>query len=127
MLFLSNFNGTWDQYIDAFADGIPSGPDAFWYASTKYPHSIPISTFKEYIRVNQVNTSYYYNATPGAAQRDIKASLRVREGVLKLADIHARNDPAAFAPVASTATETADQARRAYIARLAGKQDIAHA
>ena len=65
MLFLSNFNGTWDQYIDAFADGIPRGLDLFWYTSTKYPHSIPISTFKSYITLNQIQTNYYYNATPG--------------------------------------------------------------
>ena len=56
----------------------PSGLDLFWYASTKYPHSIPISTFKSYIAANQIQTNYYYNATPGAAQRDIKAALRVR-------------------------------------------------
>ncbi|MEM6476933.1 MAG: hypothetical protein AAF687_12270, partial [Pseudomonadota bacterium] len=41
MLFCSNFNGTWDQYIDAFSDGIPSGLDLFWFSSTKYPKSIP--------------------------------------------------------------------------------------
>ena len=29
VLFCSNFNGTWDQYIDAFSDGIPSGLDLF--------------------------------------------------------------------------------------------------
>ncbi|HEX8669748.1 MAG TPA: hypothetical protein VF727_15390 [Allosphingosinicella sp.] len=75
MLFCSNFNGTWDQYIDAFADGIPDGLDLFWYSSTKYPHSIPITPFKNYIRANQIDTSYYYNATPGSAQRDIKAAL----------------------------------------------------
>jgi hypothetical protein len=39
MLFMSNFNGTWDQYIDAFSDGLPGGLDLFWYSSTKYPHS----------------------------------------------------------------------------------------
>src|SRR5579863_2007527 len=49
MLFCSNFNGTWDQYIDAFSDGIPGGLDLFWYVSVKYPHSIPITTFKNYI------------------------------------------------------------------------------
>jgi hypothetical protein len=27
MIFCSNFNGTWDQYIDAFSDGIPNGLD----------------------------------------------------------------------------------------------------
>jgi hypothetical protein len=37
MLFCSNFNGTWDQYIEAFCDGIPNGLDLFWYSSTKYP------------------------------------------------------------------------------------------
>ena len=31
MLFCSNFNGTWDQYIDAFSDGIPGGLDLLWY------------------------------------------------------------------------------------------------
>jgi hypothetical protein len=77
MLFCSNFNGTWDQYIDAFADGIPGGLDLFWYASTKYPNSIPITPFKNYIRANQIDTNYYYNATPGSAQRDIKLALKL--------------------------------------------------
>ena len=142
MLFCSNFNGTWDQYIDAFADGIPSGLDLFWYASTKYPHSIPISSFKAYIGTNQIHTTYYYNATPGAAQRDIKAALRVREAVLDLAKVHAGGDVEAFAaawrttmaslanslaspgyaPIASVATRTADAARRDFINALAAKK-----
>ena len=78
MLFCSNFNGTWDQYIDAFSDALPGGLDLLWYSSTKYPHSIPITPVKDYIRANQVDTDYYYNATPGAAQRDVKSGLRVR-------------------------------------------------
>jgi hypothetical protein len=142
MLFISNFNGTWDQYIDAFADGIPEGLDKFWYASTKYPHSIPISNFKAYIATNQINTNYYYNATPGAAQRDIKAALRVRRALLGLADVHRTGDVKAFArayrealgrvanslaspgyaPIASTATEDADIARWEFIARLQEKR-----
>lgn len=136
MLFLSNFNGTWDQYIDAFADGIPAGLDLFWYASVKYPHSIPISTFKAYIGANQISTNYYYNATPGAAQRDIKAALRLRLALDALAAVHAQGDAAAFAaayrqvlaaqanalaapgyaPIASVATQKADAARRGFIA-----------
>ncbi len=142
MLFMSNFNGTWDQYIDAFADGIPSGLDMFWYASTKYPHSIPISTFKAYIGANQIHTNYYYNATPGAAQRDIKAALRVRGEVQKLAELRAGGDPKAFAqayrkalgrlanslaspgyaPIASVATRKADKARNEFIDMLDKKR-----
>ena len=147
MLFLSNFNGTWDQYIDAFADGIPQGLDLFWYASTKYPHSIPISNFKSYITANQIQTNYYYNATPGAAQRDIKAALRVRRELLALADQHRGGDAAAFAkayrealtrlasslaspgyaPIASVATQNADVARNEFIRDLATKREAQHA
>jgi hypothetical protein len=131
MLFVSNFNGTWDQYIDAFADGLPSGLDLFWYASTKYPKSIPITSFKAYIRANQIDTDHYYNATPGAAQRDIKAALRVRAAVLRLQAAHARGAEAfasawpvelrtiqndlgspGFAPVASNDTARADAHRQ---------------
>ncbi len=88
MIFCSNFNGTWDQYIDAFSDAIPNGLDLFWYTSTKYPHSIPIAPFKEYIVHNQLTTDYYYNATPGAGQRDIKAAIRVSDEIKLLQELH---------------------------------------
>ena len=97
MLFFSNFNGTWDQYIDAFSDGIPDGLDLFWYASIKYPHSIPISAFKDYITYNQIDTDYYYNATPGAAQRDIKSALTVTQELRVLKALHATATPELFA------------------------------
>ncbi|MDW4498777.1 hypothetical protein R5H30_12345 [Sulfitobacter sp. D35] len=135
VLFCSNFNGTWDQYIDAFSDGIPSGLDAFWYSATKYPQSIPITEFKTYITHNQVPTDYYYNATPGSAQRDVKGALRVYDTVLALEKAHGESDPDAFdekwqeamlrvqndlgepgfGPVASLDTERADLNRFEYV------------
>jgi len=137
MLFCSNFNGTWDQYIDAFSDALPGGLDLLWYTSTKYPHSIPITPFKNYIRANQLDTDYYYNATPGAAFRDVESGLRVRRMLQKLAADHARMDPAAFAdawrkalvtvqndlgapgdaPVASNDTAAADKNRQPVVDR----------
>jgi hypothetical protein len=132
MLFCSNFNGTWDQYIDAFADGIPGGLDTFWYSSTKYPNSIPITPFKNYIRDNQIDTNYYYNATPGNAQRDIKLALKLAAALRK---VDAKGDDAAladafaavllevqgglgapgYAPVASCDTSAADRRRCAAV------------
>ncbi|HUO55506.1 MAG TPA: hypothetical protein VMU18_12235 [Rhodoblastus sp.] len=109
MLFCSNFNGTWDQYIDAFSDGIPNGLDLFWFSSTHYPHSIPITPFKNYIHANQVDTDYYYNPVPGAAQRDIKCALRVRRALLELAEQHKKLDAIQF--------------RALYLARLAALQN----
>ncbi len=128
MLFCSNFNGTWDQYIDAFSDGIPNGLNLFWFSATKYPLSVPITPFKNYITHNQITTDYYYNATPGSAQRDIKTSLRMYDALLNLEEAHKTQSPeefaetykaalvdvqlgfgdAGFGPVASISTERAD-------------------
>ncbi|MBI1494024.1 hypothetical protein [Halocynthiibacter styelae] len=141
MLFCSNFNGTWDQYIDAFSDGIPSGLDLFWYSATKYPKSIPITPFKDYITFNQINTDYYYSATPGSAQRDIKTSLLIYDHVLQLTELQAKSTPEEFAaayhkasfamqiglgdpgfgPVASLDTERADVNREKYVAASQAK------
>jgi hypothetical protein len=133
VLFCSNFNGTWDQYIDAFSDGIPQGLDLFWYASFKYPHSIPITAFKNYIVHNQFDTGYYYNATPGSAQRDIKAALKVyaelkalaaksldtqsftREYNMALARVQNCLGSPGYAPIASLDTETAEQNRSKFL------------
>jgi len=134
VLFCSNFNGTWDQYIDAFADGIPGGLDLFWYSSTKYPHSVPITPFKTYIRDNQVDTNYYYNATPGSGQRDIKQALRLMAALRALAADMPADDQAflaayrgllrqvqgslgspGYAPVASLDTSRADEHRCRYV------------
>ena len=136
VLFCSNFNGTWDQYIDAFSDGIPSGLDLFWYSSIKYPRSIPITPFKNYISFNQISNDYYYNATPGSAQRDIKTSLLIYDQVLTLTELHGKSTPEEFAaayrkvahsiqiglgdpgfgPVASLDTERADVNREECVA-----------
>jgi len=139
MLFCSNFNGTWDQYIDAFADGIPGGLDLFWYSSTKYPNSIPITPFKNYIRANQIDTGYYYNATPGSGQRDIKSALKVAQALcgiplsrddLALATAYdkvllavqgALGAPG-YAPVASCDTAAADQHRSVFVEERWGRR-----
>jgi hypothetical protein len=138
MLFCSNFNGTWDQYIDAFADGLPSGLDFFWYSSIKFPHSIPITPFKKYIVYNQFDTNYYYNATPGSAQRDIKSALRIKTAIDDLVAVHKTAEPAQFAldyrkalasvqnclaspgyaPIASRDTWNADKNRAPFVAKV---------
>ncbi|WP_193140384.1 hypothetical protein [Meridianimarinicoccus sp. MJW13] len=143
VLFCSNFNGTWDQYIDAFSDGIPNGLNLFWYSATKYPQSIPVTSFKNYITYNQVFNDYYYNATPGSAQRDVKCAMRVYQAIEDLADAHARQTPEEFAktytaqllkvqgclgdpglgPVASIDTERADTNRAPFVHKLSNLFD----
>lgn len=78
MLFFSNFNGSWDQYVDSFTFAIPSGLDMFWKWNIRYPHSVALTPFHKYIRYNQIETIHYYSAYPLAASNDIKAAKKLK-------------------------------------------------
>jgi hypothetical protein len=92
MLFFSNFNGSWDQYVDSFTFSIPSGLDLFWKWNIRYPHSVPLSPFHEYIRYNQLETTHYYSAYPLASSNDIKAAKKVKQALLEF-DLHSHLAP----------------------------------
>lgn len=81
MLFFSNFNGSWDQYVDSFTFSIPSGLDLFWKWNIRYPHSVPLTPFHEYIRYNQIETTHYYSAYPLASSNDVKAAKKVAQAL----------------------------------------------
>lgn len=83
MLFFSNFNGSWAQYVDSFTFAIPGGLDLFWKWNVRYPKSVPLTKFHDYIRHNQIDTSHYYTAYPMAASNDVKAASVVRNSLLE--------------------------------------------
>ena len=74
LLFFSNFNGTWNQYIDAFSAVLFQGLNLIWMWSEKFPGSVPVTPFKEYISRVQFDTDYYYTAYPHATANDLKAA-----------------------------------------------------
>jgi hypothetical protein len=82
MIFFSNFNGSWNQYVDSFSSAIPAGLDLFWFGSIKYPKSVPMIPFHRYINSNQIWTDYYYNAYPMATSNDVKSAKRIRSSLL---------------------------------------------
>jgi hypothetical protein len=96
LLFFSNFNGTWNQYIDAFSAVLYKGLDLIWRWSEKYPGSTPVTPFKIYISRVQFDTDYYYNAYPKSATNDVKAANRVQDAVHDFEKIAAGLSPAEF-------------------------------
>ena len=85
LLFFSNFNGTWNQYIDAFSAVLSRGLDAIWCWSEKFPGAAPVTPFKEYIAQGQFETDYYYTAYPHATTNDVKGAHRVTAALEALA------------------------------------------
>jgi len=84
LLFFSNFNGTWNQYIDAFSAVLSRGLNLIWRWSEKFPGSIPVTPFKRHIARCQFDTDYYYTAYPDATTSDVKAAHRVEAALEKL-------------------------------------------
>jgi hypothetical protein len=81
LLFFSNFNGTWNQYIDAFSAVLSDGLNLIWRWSEKFPGSIPVTPFKQYIAQVQFDTDYYYTAYPQATANDVKSAHIVQQAV----------------------------------------------
>ncbi|MEY4580832.1 MAG: hypothetical protein RL701_5535 [Pseudomonadota bacterium] len=79
MMFCSNFNGSWEQYVDSFAAAIPSGLNLLWFMNVGWPKAIPELPFHRYVEFNQIWTDYYYSSYPMAASNDVKAAQRVKE------------------------------------------------
>jgi len=96
LLFFSNFNGTWNQYIDAFSAVLSSKLNLIWRWSEKFPGSVPVTPFKRYICRGQVETDYYYTAYPHATTNDVKAAHRVQGAVDELAQKGASLSPEEF-------------------------------
>ncbi len=97
LLFFSNFNGTWNQYIDAFSSVLSRGLNLIWRWSEKFPGSVPITPFKEYIAQVQFDTDYYYTAYPYATANDLKAAHIVQASLDQLAQQANTSNPQQFA------------------------------
>jgi len=84
LLFFSNFNGTWNQYIDAFSAVLYDGLNLIWRWSEKFPGSRPVTPFKNYISSVQYDTDYYYSAYPQATINDVEAAHLVDQALESL-------------------------------------------
>lgn len=78
LLFESNFNGSWNEYVDAFNAALAFKLNLVWYWSENFPGSVPLSPFKAYIEHNQKYNDYYYMAYPGSTVSDVKNALSVK-------------------------------------------------
>lgn len=77
LLFTSNFNGTWDQYIDAFSYTVGRQMKLIWGSSYGFPGPMPVQPFKDYIRRNEFLANHYYSAYPGSSTTAILSALEL--------------------------------------------------
>jgi hypothetical protein len=94
LLFISNFNGSWFDYIDVFSTAVPQKMALLWGSSYGYPGARPPRAFTQHIRANDRPLEHYYSAYPGATTTEIASALRVdQQFQAELAPVAASGDP----------------------------------
>jgi hypothetical protein len=66
LLMVSNYDGTWENYIDEFAEMILSGLDALWSSAPDYPRAgaQDVAALKQFLRRHQAPANVFYSAYP---------------------------------------------------------------
>src|SRR6185312_16315306 len=79
LLFESNYDGNWEQYIGDFVDKISGGMDAIWGNCVGYPShgSKDIQGFKQAIIDHQVKAQVFYSAYPRDSVKNVRNSIEV--------------------------------------------------
>ena len=81
LMMVSDYDGSWENYIDEFAEMILSGLDAIWETSFGYPQdgARDLPAFKRFLRLHQVPSETFFSAYPGTTVLNVAAAVRQRQ------------------------------------------------
>lgn len=97
LLFESNFNGPWHEYIDAFSNVVGAGINAILTGCEGFPGLMPTRGFKPFIENHEFVADHYYSGYPAATATMIRAALELNDDVATLRRIAGGTDDAKFA------------------------------
>lgn len=84
LYFESNFNGGWEEYIDAFSRILTRGMWLFWGSSHGFPKALPTGPFKSYIKQNEMEACHFHSAYPEATTTQITQAIELDSMVERL-------------------------------------------
>jgi hypothetical protein len=94
LVFLSNFDGSWESYLGDFIDKAAKGLTAVWSNTVKFPRTTLLlfkgaadgPRFRQWGRASQCRTGAWYNAYPAATMSIVDNNSAVREGLFAKLD-----------------------------------------
>ncbi|HEX7758526.1 MAG TPA: hypothetical protein VF459_03435, partial [Caulobacteraceae bacterium] len=89
LLFLSNFGGSWESYLEDFISQAHAGLTGVWSNTLGFPRTNNLfmdgatdgDRFKWWARRQQTPTSFWYCAYPTLTTANIRLNARIREGL----------------------------------------------
>jgi hypothetical protein len=85
LIFVSNFDGDLDTYLNAMLDELAAEAGAIWSCCVGFPGTGDRNAFKDYLKHNQVETTFFVSAYPEASVADVRHSLALRERITEFA------------------------------------------
>lgn len=91
LLFLSNYDGNWESYLDDFIDKASPGLTAIWTNTMGFPRTRFLVldgsrdgvAFKAFARTQQTPDAVWYSAYPKLTVRQIDSHSTIREGLAR--------------------------------------------
>lgn len=89
LLFFSNFDGSWENYLGDFIDKASAGLTGVWSNTVQFPQTRFLVSrgatdeehFKQWTREHQIPTQVWYSAHPDDTVRNILNNVQIRAGV----------------------------------------------
>jgi deferrochelatase/peroxidase EfeB len=89
LLFLSNYGGSWESYLEDFITKAHSGLTGIWSNTVGFPRASYLfmdgatdgDRFKRWARRQQIPTAFWYSAYPGVTTANIRTNAAIRQGV----------------------------------------------
>jgi hypothetical protein len=83
LLFVSNFSGSWLDYIDTFSHAVALKMNLIWGTSFGFPGARPPRPFTDMVRANDRAVQHFFTAYPQTAT-EVASALRVHAAVAAL-------------------------------------------
>ncbi len=97
LLFESNFNGLWEEYIEAFCQVIGTDINVLMASCEGFPGLIPARGFRSFMENHEFVAEHYYSAYPEASTTLIRAAGELAGDLAKMSTLAAKQDDSAFA------------------------------
>ncbi len=94
LMFLSNYDGSWESYLGDFIDKAAKGLTAVWSNTAKFPRTTLLAfkgaadgpRFRQWARASQCRTDAWYSAYPSASMSIIDTNSTIRENLFAKLD-----------------------------------------
>lgn len=86
LLFSSNYDGSFEDYVAALASTIPDALDRIWSHCADWPGSPSLDVITRYVTDHAQKAALFYASYPDATVRQVQRALKMQQAVQTLFD-----------------------------------------